>query len=132
MAKHRQELRIYLEDTDAQGVVYHANYLKYCERSRTDILMQQGFRLADLQKRGWTLVVHEMRLRFLRPARLHDDVAVVTSAKRSSEFRITFTHEVFRGSEEKPLFTAVADVVAISPDGALIGIPDEILTEAVG
>lgn len=128
---HRNSIRIYLEDTDAQGVVYHSNYLRYCERSRTDILMQAGFRLSDLQDRGWTLVVHEMHLKFVRPARLHDEVVVETSARRTSDFRITFKHAVLRVGEDRPLFTADAHVVSVGPDGGLLSLPDGILTTPV-
>ncbi|MGF1512022.1 MAG: acyl-CoA thioesterase [Myxococcota bacterium] len=128
---HRSKIRIYLEDTDAQGVVYHANYLKYCERSRTDILMDQGFTLAELQAQGWTLVVHEMNIKFKRPARLHDDILVLTTARKSSEFRVTFHHDVFRDGEDKPLFIADVQVVAIGADGALVGMPEGLLSTPV-
>jgi acyl-CoA thioester hydrolase len=128
---HRRTLRIYLEDTDAQGVVYHANYLKYCERSRTDILMDAGFSLADLQEKGWTLVVHEMTLKFRRPARLHDEITVQTTAAKRSDYRMTFRHEIFRVDEDKALFVADAQVVAIGPDGDLMSIPDELLAAPV-
>lgn len=131
MAAHVRTVRIYLEDTDAQGVVYHVNYLKYCERSRTDILLEQGFKLADLQARGWTLVVHEMQVKFRRPARLHDDVRIVTTAKKNSEYRITFNHEAFLDGTQTLLLTAKVEVVAISVDGDLKSLPDEILKTPV-
>lgn len=127
MGPHRQTIRIYLEDTDAQGVVYHSNYLKYCERGRTEILMGAGYKLADLQDQGWTMVVHEMRLRYARPARLHDDIIVVTTAERSSDFRVTFKHEVLRTGEDRPLMTAEAQVVSVGPDGGLVSLPDGLL-----
>ena len=114
-------------ETDAQGVVYHANYLKYCERGRTDLLGQSGNQLSDLQDRGWTLVVHEMRLSFKRPARLHDELVVETSAKKTSAFRIRFEHRVLKAGEDQPLMTAQADVVAIGLDGGVVELPEGVL-----
>ena len=67
---HRLRAKVYLEDTDAQGIVYHANYLKYCERSRTEVLGLSGYTLGEMQARGYLFVVYEMHLRFYaaRPA----------------------------------------------------------------
>ena len=132
MPAHLRRLRIYLEDTDAQGVVYHVNYLKYCERSRTDILLQEGFRLSDLQEKGWTLVVYEMRVKYKRPARLHDELVVQTTAKRTSDFRISFAHAVYRDGEEQPLLMADVDVVAVDAAGRLIDLPEDLLIDSVG
>jgi acyl-CoA thioester hydrolase len=131
MAPHERRVRVYLEDTDAQGWVYHTNYLKYCERSRTDILMQAGFRLADLQDTGWTLVVHEMQVKFRKPARLHDEIEVHTTAKRSSSFRLSFHHEVVRAGEAGALLIAEVQVVAVGPSGDLVEIPRELLPSPV-
>jgi acyl-CoA thioester hydrolase len=119
--EHRLAVKIYLEDTDAQGIVYHANYLKYCERARTDMLGTQGYRLAEMQQRGFTFVVHEMHLKFQQPARLHDELEVRTEVQRSSAYRITFQHKVYRG--EALLFKAEANVVAIGDDGKLRELP---------
>jgi acyl-CoA thioester hydrolase len=124
MTPHRQRIRIYLEDTDAQGVVYHANYLKYCERSRTDILTEAGFSLAALREQGWTLMVHELNIKFLRSARLHDEIIVETTARRSSDFRMVFRHAVLLAGEPKPLVTADAHVVAVGADGGLLALPE--------
>lgn len=131
MARHRNRIRIYLEDTDAQGVVYHANYLKYCERSRTDILSEAGFSLDSLRSRGWILMVHEMSIKFLRPARLHEEIEVATSARRSSEFRIVFHHEIALPNEPRPLVVADAHVIAVGTDGALVSLPEGLLLAPV-
>lgn len=127
MALHRLSVKVYLEDTDAQGIVYHANYLKYCERARTDILEVQGFKLNALQDTGCTLVVYEMNIKFKRPARLHDLLEVRTRHERSSDYRLSFQQEVFRGNEADPLIVARADVVAVDAEGSLRTIPEGIL-----
>jgi len=125
---HRLGAKLYLEDTDAQGIVYHANYLKYCERSRTEILGQYGYTLGEMQARGILFVVFEMRLRFLKSARLHDELEVVTTCERTSDYRVVFQHKVYRldaaGPQSEPLFVADAQVVAIDPEGELLELPD--------
>lgn len=130
MTLHRLPIKVYLEDTDAQGIVYHANYLKYCERARTDILEEQGFRLHELQAEGCTLVVYEMTLRFRRPAHLHERLEVRTRPERTSDYRTSFQQEIFRGDETDPLFVARADVVAVDEKGALRMLPEGLLKEA--
>src|SRR5689334_17428565 len=121
MDEHVARVKIYLEDTDAQGIVYHANYLKYCERSRTDMLGAAGYTLADMQTRGFTFVVHEMHLKFQAPARLHDELAVRSVVKRSSQYRVTFEQRVMRG--EELCMKAEVQVVAIGADGKLRELP---------
>lgn len=125
---HRLRTKVYLEDTDAQGIVYHANYLKYCERSRTEILGQYGYTLGEMQARGTLFVVFEMRLRFLKPARLHDELEVVTTCERTSDYRVVFKHRVHKldatGPQSDPLFVADAQVAAIDAAGELLELPE--------
>lgn len=75
--EHRLRVRVYLEDTDAGGIVYHASYLRFLERVRTEWLRAMGLDQTRTFADDLSFVVHSMRLRFLRPARL-DDVLVVT------------------------------------------------------
>jgi acyl-CoA thioester hydrolase len=124
MTVHCFPAKVYLEDTDAQGIVYHANYLKYCERARTELLGKLGFSLADMQAKGVYFVVFEMRLKFNRPACLHDDLEVRTQFVRGSDYRLTFQQDVFRISESKPLFVAESIVVTIDDERQLCPLPD--------
>jgi acyl-CoA thioester hydrolase len=68
--------RIYLEDTDAGGVVYHASYLRLMERARTEFLRAAGMEQSATFEKDVSFVVHDMRLRFSHPARLDDLVRV--------------------------------------------------------
>lgn len=78
-APHEYKLRVYYEDTDAGGVVYHAGYLRFAERARTEVLRAAGATHAELQSTcGLIFVVRRIELRYLRPARLDDEVSVVT------------------------------------------------------
>jgi acyl-CoA thioester hydrolase len=124
MTVHCFSAKVYLEDTDAQGIVYHANYLKYCERARTDLLGLLGFSLATMQAKGVYFVVFEMRLKFHRPASLHDDLEIRTQFVRGSDYRLTFKQDVYRVSEAKPLFVAESIVVTIDETRQLCPLPD--------
>ena len=74
-------MRVYYEDTDAAGVVYYANYLKYMERARTEWLAALGFPLAAFERsHGIAFVVHRVEIDFLQPARLNDTLDVTVEA----------------------------------------------------
>ncbi len=76
---HRMSLRVYYEDTDAGGVVYHANYLRYAERARTEALRDAGIPHADLVERfGLMFMVHRAEIDYVRPAKLDDLLVVET------------------------------------------------------
>jgi acyl-CoA thioester hydrolase len=76
---HRYTLRVYYEDTDAGGVVYHASYLRYAERARTEALRDLGIPHAALVAgHGLMFVVRRIKVDYLRPARLDDSLTVVT------------------------------------------------------
>src|SRR5690625_970052 len=79
----RWNLRIYYEDTDATGIVYHANYLKYCERARTEWLRSRSFQQAELSRdRGLHFVLARATVKFLSPARLDDELEVSVIPER--------------------------------------------------
>ncbi len=76
---HRHALRIYYEDTDAGGVVYHANYLRFAERARTEALRDMGVPHAEMvSQHGVMFMVRRVKLDYLGPARLDDSLVVVT------------------------------------------------------
>ena len=77
--KHRYEVRVYFEDTDAGGIVYHATYLRFAERARSECLRDLGIAHAELVAgHGIFFVVRRAKLDYLRPARLDDLLVVVT------------------------------------------------------
>ena len=80
---HTHPLRVYYEDTDAGGIVYHANYLKFCERARSEWVRGLGIDQRALKASlGLIIVVRRMEVDFLRPA-LYDDALTVTTELRS-------------------------------------------------
>ncbi len=120
---HVLEFRVYLEDTDAQGIVYHANYLRYFERGRSELFESLGIPLSQIAQPDCRLVVYETRIKFRRPAFLGDRIEVLTSMLRASEYRLTFRQQVRRRGEDEALVTGEVDVVAIDQDGTLKELP---------
>ena len=117
------EFRVYLEDTDAQGIVYYANYLRYFERGRSEFLESLGVSMDEVARPDCRLVVYEIRMKFRKPASLGDRLEVLTSMQRASEYRITFRQQVRRRGETESLVSGEVDVVAIGKDGALKELP---------
>jgi acyl-CoA thioester hydrolase len=79
MTSYTLTLRVYYEDTDAGGIVYHARYLAFAERARTEALRQAGVPHAELvEGYGLIFVVHRVEMDYLRPARLDDELTVTT------------------------------------------------------
>src|SRR3954470_22247233 len=96
---HRYAVRIYFEDTDAGGVVYHANYLRYAERARTEALREAGIPHAELVERfNMMFVVRRVEVDYLHPARLDDSLTVVTEPLAVGGATVTLRQDV-RGPE---------------------------------
>jgi acyl-CoA thioester hydrolase len=93
-------IRVYYEDTDAGGVVYYANYLKFMERARTEWLGSLGFPLADVERdHGATFVVHHVTIDFLRPARLNDVLQATVEVLDRGASRLELRQIVRRGED---------------------------------
>jgi len=91
-------VRVYYEDTDAAGVVYYANYLKFMERARTEWLAALGFPLAAFEREhGVAFVVHRAEVDFLAPARLNDLLDVTVEPVERGASRLVAMQEVRRG-----------------------------------
>ena len=93
-------LRVYFEDTDASGVVYHAHYVKFLERARTEWLRYLGFSNSELERKykmSW--VIAEIAVEFLRPARLDDSINISVAIENLGRVRCTFHQEIRRGEE---------------------------------
>ena len=103
--RHFLIVRVYYEDTDFTGIVYHANYLRYMERGRTNYLRLIGadhrslFEVAEKEAPGFAFVVRSMTLDFLRPARMDDILEVVTEPEEVKGASITLRQRVMRGDE---------------------------------
>ena len=100
--RHHMQVRVYYEDTDFSGIVYHANYLRFMERGRTNHLRLMGaeqhllFAEAEAETPSFAFVVRSMRIDFLRPARMDDVLDVVTWPLAVKGASITLAQEVRR------------------------------------
>ena len=105
MSKHMQvytlPVRVYFQDTDAGGVVYHASYVNFMERARTEWLRDRyGYSNADLMREfGVAFVVRSLKLDYLKPALLDDLLSVTAQVKEQGNSRVTLLQNVMRGEE---------------------------------
>jgi len=124
--RHRMAVRVYYEDTDFSGRVYHANYLRFMERGRTNYLRLIGADQAPLFEAGaggapgLAFVVRAMRIEFLKPARMDDMLTIVTAPQEVRGASILLRQEVLRG--EEVLVAAELRVACVS-DGRARPIP---------
>ncbi len=101
--RHVMAVRVYYEDTDFSGVVYHASYLRFMERGRTDFLRLLGvdhralFEEAGNEAPGFAFVVRSMNIEYLKPAHMDDVLTIVTSPAEIAGASLTLKQEVFRG-----------------------------------
>lgn len=93
-------IRVYYEDTDAGGVVFYANYLKFCERARTEWLRKLGFDQSKLDSElGLIFVVSETSLTYKKPAKLDDILSIHTEVESMGKASIVFSQDIYRGNE---------------------------------
>ena len=101
--RHVMAVRVYYEHTDFSGVVYHASYLRFMERGRTDFLRLLGvdhralFEEAGKEAPGFAFVVRSMNIEYLKPAHMDDVLTIITSPAEAAGASLTLKQEVFRG-----------------------------------
>ena len=118
------QVRVYYEDTDFSGYVYHANYLKYCERARSGYLRDVGVDQNAMFAEGHAFVVRKMECEFLRPAKFEDVLDVETSLIEMGGARFELAQTVKRG--EELLFSATVTVAIIGRDGRPQRVPESL------
>lgn len=92
-------IKVYIEDTDAGGIVYHANYLKYMERARTEFISQLGYDKPALLDGGLLLVVHSMTIDFRQAATLAEKLVAKAAIDRVARTYVVFNQVVVRESD---------------------------------
>ncbi len=98
MMTHDFPVRVYYDDTDAGGVVYHANYLKFCERARTEYLRSLGFENSGIREQtGTIIVVKKIEAEYLQPARLDDSLIVQTRLLSIKNTSFVMEQKVIKG-----------------------------------
>ncbi|HEY5209009.1 MAG TPA: tol-pal system-associated acyl-CoA thioesterase [Stellaceae bacterium] len=127
MNAHLFNLRVYWEDTDAGGVVYHANYLKFAERARTEMLRHLGIEQDRLRaETGLMFMVRRLVAEYLRPARLDDELTVATQLKHLGGASLDLDQEVRRA--DHALVRLALRIACIGGDGKPARLPDAIVT----
>lgn len=120
------KIRVYYEDTDAAGVVYHSNYLNYMERARTEFLREQGCSVAQLAAEGAVFPVVRMAIDFKVPAR-HDDLLEVTTLPvKVGGSSFTLKQQVLREADGQLLVQAEVTLACVTPGLKAKRIPTEV------
>lgn len=125
-------IRVRYAETDQMGVVYHANYLIWCEIGRTEFIRSLGRRYAEMEADGVSLAVAEASLRYHAPARYDDDVRVDTSLVDVRSRTLTFEYHIVNAHSGVRLVTARTVLVSLDRDGRMVAIPPDVRTLLTG
>ena len=109
-------VRVYIEDTDAGGIVFYGNYLRFFERARTDFLRSIGIEQSSTIENNMIFVVRHMSVDYKLPARLDDVLSVSCAVKTIRQTRIIFTQSATRSADGVNLVNGEVEVVAVSVD----------------
>ena len=119
----KHKVKIYYEDTDAGGVVYYANYLKYLERARSEAIYSLGLTNANLQKDHDSLIiVKSCNIEYKKPARFEDELEIISSI--SSKTKTSFTMLQTIKKKEEIISEATVQLVTVNKEGKPIKIPE--------
>lgn len=121
---HKFPIRVYYEDTDMGGIVYHANYLRYIERARSDWVRRLGNDQNAMRDAGIVWVVRRIEAEYLSTARFEDELVVETTMRSLSGARLVMDQVVKR--DGAPIFTAVVTAVCMNTAGKPVRLPAEI------
>ena len=121
------KFRVYYEDTDASGRVYHANYLKYLERGRSNLIYQSNYNHQELLKKfNIIFVVKNLSINYLSPAFFEDILEVQTSINQLSRVKLNFNQKIFRNTEL--LVDAEVLVMPVNIEGKIIRLNEELIS----
>ncbi len=109
-------VRVYIEDTDAGGIVFYANYLRFFERARTDFLRSIGIEQSVTIDNNLIFVVRHVSIDYQSPARLDDVLSISCAVKSVRPTRVMFSQSANRDSDGTNLVNAEVEVVAVSMD----------------
>ncbi len=111
---HYYPVQIFYEDTDAAGIVYHANYIKYLERARTTLLQQKGLSLpALIDTFGIQFVVRAVNITFEKPAKLQQNIIVSTDLVKQGRASLTFKQNIYFDPSDMDTMICSGEVVVV-------------------
>jgi len=129
---HEWPIRIYYEDTDMQGIVYYANYLKYLERARTEFLRSEGFEQdALIDEQGVAFAVRAIQMDYLKPAKFNDNLSVVTKIAELKRASLIFHQTIVRvGNNREIINEAVIKVACLDAQSMKVkAIPKQMIEQ---
>ena len=120
------EFRVRYAETDQMQVVYHANYLVWCEIGRTDLIRKLGASYADIEKQGISLAVVDATLRYHGAAKYDDMIRVRTILREARSRSVTFEYTIENAVTGARLVTASTTLASINREGRLVSMPDKL------
>jgi acyl-CoA thioester hydrolase len=123
---HDVDFRVRYAETDQMGVVYHTNYLVWCEVGRTDFIRARGMSYADIERAGVGLAVSELSARFHGAARYDDLIRVRTTLSDVRSRGMTFDYAISNAETGARLVTARTSLVSIDREGRPVSLPPSI------
>ena len=125
---HKYRVRIYYEDTDAGGVVFYANYFKFTERARTELIYEK-LKLKHLElkdKFDVIFVVKSLSSKYLAPAKFEDDLTVVSKIVEKSPVKLVLEQNIEK--DNKLIFSSTIELAVVSSKGKITKLPDQLLS----
>jgi len=122
------QYRTCYEDTDAGGVVYYANYLRYMERGRNQYLRELGRSIRQYQDAGIFFIVVEVKVNYRSPAGLDEDLLIETWIEEGRRSSVVFGQRIFREGEDKVLAEGAVKVACLDINGRPRRLPEELLS----
>ena len=126
MTPHRWPIRVYYEDVDLAGIVYYANYLRYIERARSELVRGIGIDQVAMRAAGLVFAVAHVDAAYLAPARYDDSLVIETKVTGRTAARCVMGQVVLRGAT--PLLRAVVTIVCMTPEGRPRRLPAPMMT----
>jgi acyl-CoA thioester hydrolase len=120
------DIRVRYAETDQMGVVYHANYLVWCEIGRTDYIRSRGLSYADMERQGLLLAVTDVTMRLHASARYDDLVRVTTRLVTVRSRAVEFAYEIARSDTGAVIASVGTVLVSVSPEGRPVALPADI------
>lgn len=125
--KHAFNTKVFYSDTDAYGVVWHGNYLRWLEMGRTYVCETAGLKLSELETQDIVLPIAELNIKYKNSAKLDDNLTIITEIIEHGKFYITFHQTILDEKQEKTYIEATVKVVAIHKDGKLYrSLPEQV------
>ena len=125
---HKYKVRIYYEDTDAGQVVFYANYFKFTERARSELIYEK-LKLKHLElkeKFDVIFVVKSLSSKYIAPAKFEDDLTIVSNIVEKSPVRLVLKQNIEKGN--KLIFTSTIELAVVSSKGKITKLPDQLLS----